>query len=76
MAAVRLVILDLAFLVSILFNLLQLKWRNEERGARAGDNVHLSLGAASADFGSPPHPLLCGAVGVWGKGPAFFKWST
>jgi hypothetical protein len=39
MPAVGLVILDLASLVSILFNLLQLKWRNEERGARAGDNA-------------------------------------
>src|ERR1017187_10451293 len=39
MAAIGLVIAGLAFLVSILFNLLQLKWRNEERAARAEDKA-------------------------------------
>jgi len=39
MATIGLVITGLAFLVSILFNLLQLKWRNEERAARAKDIV-------------------------------------
>ena len=39
MAAIGLVILGLAFLVSILFNVLQLKWRHEERAARAEDNA-------------------------------------
>ena len=39
MAAIGLLILGLALLVSILFNLLQLKWRNEERAARAEDNA-------------------------------------
>ena len=39
MAAIGLLILGLALLVSILFNLLQLKWRNEERAARGEDNA-------------------------------------
>ena len=39
MATIGLVITGLAFLVSILFNLLQLKWRNEERAARAEDKA-------------------------------------
>ena len=39
MATIGLVITGLAFLVSVLFNLLQLKWRKEERAARAEDNA-------------------------------------
>jgi hypothetical protein len=39
MATIGLVIAGLAFLVSILLNLLQLKWRKEERAARAEDKA-------------------------------------
>ncbi len=39
MAAIGLVIVGLAFLVSILFNLLQLKLRNQERAERAQANA-------------------------------------
>jgi len=39
MATLGLVITGLAFLVSLLFNLLQLKWRKDERGARAEDKA-------------------------------------
>jgi len=50
MATIGLVITGLAFLVSILFNLLQLKWRKEERAARAEDNVEQN---AKATRGKP-----------------------
>ena len=39
MATVGLVITGLAFLVSLLFNLLQLKWRKDEQVARAQDKA-------------------------------------
>ena len=39
MTTMGLLILGLALLISILFNWLQLKWRKEERAARAADNA-------------------------------------
>jgi len=39
MATIGLVITGLAFLVSLLFNLLQLKWRKDEQAARADDKA-------------------------------------
>ncbi len=39
MATIGLVITSLAFLVSLLFNLLQLKWRKDEQAARADDKA-------------------------------------
>ncbi len=39
MATIGFVITGLAFLVSLLFNLLQLKWRKDEQAARADDKA-------------------------------------
>ena len=39
MTTMGLLILGLALLISIFFNWLQLKWRKEERAARAADNA-------------------------------------
>jgi hypothetical protein len=39
MATIGLIITGLAFLVSLLFNLLQLKWRKDEKVARAEDKA-------------------------------------
>lgn len=39
MATIGSIILGLAFLVSVLFNWLQIKWRNEQGAARAKGNA-------------------------------------
>lgn len=89
MVAVGLVITGLAFLVSIGFNLLQLKWRNEERAARAEDKAEqkrkgdereaeqqLSGQAAPLffNFGGTPGPILVTGSQHSSQGPFMYLW--
>jgi len=89
MAAIGLVIAGLAFLVSILFNLLQLKWRNEERAARAEDKAEqkrkgdereaeqrLKEQAAPLffNFDGTPGPILVTGSQHSSQGPFMYLW--
>ena len=89
MATIGLVITGLAFLVSILFNLLQLKWRKEERAARAEDNVEqkrkgdereaeqrLKEQAAPLffNFDGTPGPILVTGSEHSSQGPFMYLW--
>lgn len=89
MAAIGLVIAGLAFLVSILFNLLQLKWRNEERAARAEDKTEqkrkddereaeqrLKEQAAPLffNFDGTPGPILVTGSQHSSQGPFMYLW--
>jgi hypothetical protein len=89
MQTIGLVILGLAFLVSILFNLLQLKWRNEERAARAEDNAEqkrrghereaeLRLKEQAAplfsNFDGTPGPILVTGSQHSSQGPFMYLW--
>ena len=89
MATIGLVITGLAFLVSILFNLLQLKWRKEERAARAEDNVEqkckgdereaeqrLKEQAAPLffNFDGTPGPILVTGSQHSSQGPFMYLW--
>src|ERR1035437_1913424 len=89
MAAIGLVIAGLAFLVSILFNLLQLKWRNEERAARAQDKAEqkrkddereaeqrLKEQAAPLffNFDGTPGPILVNGSQHSSQGPVMYLW--
>ena len=90
MATIGLVITGLAFLVSILFNLLQLKWRNEERAARAEDKKaeqerkddereaeqRLKEQAAPLffNFDGTPGPILVNGSQHSSQGPFMYLW--
>jgi hypothetical protein len=89
MATIGLVITGLAFLVSILFNLLQLKWRNEERAAHAEDNAErkrkgdekeaeqrLKEQAAPLffNFDGTPVPILVTGSQHSSQGPFMYLW--
>jgi hypothetical protein len=58
--------------VSILFNLLQLEWFNEERGARAGNNVHLAPGRLPLILVRPYTPCLAAEWSV-GQGTGLLQ---
>ena len=89
MATIGLVITGLAFLVSILFNLLQLKWRNEERAARAEDKAEQKRkdGEREAEqrlkeqaaplffnFDGTPGPILVNGSQHSSQGPFMYLW--
>ena len=89
MATIGLVITGLAFLVSILFNLLQLKWRKEERAARAEDNVEQNCKGDESDaeqrlkeqaaplffnFDGTPGPILVTGSQHSSQGPFMYLW--
>lgn len=89
MATIGLVITGLAFLVSVLFNLLQLKWRNEERAAHAEDNAErkrkgdekeaeqrLKEQAAPLffNFDGTPGPILVTGSQHSSQGPFMYLW--
>ena len=89
MAAIGLVIAGLAFLVSILFNILQLKWRYEERAARAEDKAEqkrkgdereaeqrLKEQAAPLffNFDGTPGPILVTGSQHSSQGPVMYLW--
>jgi len=89
MTAIGLLILGLALLVSILFNLLQLKWRNEQRAARAEDNAEqkrkdderdaaqrLKEQAAPSffNFDGAPGPILVTGSQHSTQGPFMYLW--
>jgi hypothetical protein len=89
MAAIGLLILGLALLVSLLFNLLQLKWRNEEQAARAEDNAEqkrkddereaaqrLKEQAAPLffNFDGTPGPILVTGSQHSSQGPFMYLW--
>jgi len=89
MATIGLVIAGLAFLVSILLNLLQLKWRKEERAARAEDKAEqkrkgdereaeqrLKEQAAPLffNFDGTPGPILVTGSQHSSQGPFMYLW--
>ena len=84
-----LLILGLALLISIFFNLLQLKWRNEERAARAADiaeqkrkgdareaEQRLKEQAAPLffNFDGTPGPILITGSQHSSQGPFMYLW--
>jgi hypothetical protein len=89
MATIGLVITGLAFLISVLFNLLQLKWRNEERASRAEDRAEqkrkgdegeaeqrLKEQAAPLfyNFDGTPGPILVAGSQHSSVGPVIYLW--
>jgi hypothetical protein len=89
MATVGLVITGLAFLVSLLFNLLQLKWRKDEQVARAQDKAEqkrkddeseagqrLKEQAAPLffNFDGTPSPILVTGSQHSSQGPFTYAW--
>ena len=89
MATIGLVITGLAFLVSVLFNLLQLKWRNEERAARAEDRAEQKLKGDEREaeqrlkeqaaplfynFDGTPGPILIAGSQHSSVGPVIYLW--
>jgi hypothetical protein len=88
-ATIGLVIIGLAFLVSILFNLLQLKWRNEERAALAQDNAERKRKGDEKEaeqrpkeqaaplffnFDGTPVPILITGSQPSSQGPFMYLW--
>jgi hypothetical protein len=91
MATIGLVITGLAFLVSLLFNLLQLKWRKGEQAARAQDKAeqnrkedHSEAGLRLEDQAAPlflnfdgtPAPILVTGSQHSSQGPFMFVWGV
>jgi hypothetical protein len=89
MTAMGLLTLCLALLISIFFNLLQLKWRNKERAARAADNAEqkrkgdareaeqrLKEQAAPLffNFDGTPGPILITGSQHSSQGPFMYLW--
>jgi len=89
MSAIGLVMLGLAFLVSILFNLLQLKWRKQQRAAGAKANAEqqrqgdereaeqrLKQEAAPlfSNFDGSSGPILVNASQHSSQGPFMYVW--
>jgi hypothetical protein len=89
MATIGLVITGLALLASILFNLLQLKWRKEERVARAADQAERKCkddegeaGRRSKEEAAPlffnfdgtPGPILVAGSQHSSQGPFVYLW--
>jgi len=89
MATIGLVITGLAFLVSVLFNLLQLKWRNEERASRAEDRAEQKLKGDEREaerrlkeqaaplfynFDGTPGPILIAGSQHSSVGPVIYLW--
>ena len=90
MTAMGLLILGLALLISIFFNLLQLRWRNEEHAARAADNAEqkrkgdareaeqrLKEQAAPLffNFDGTPGPILITGSQHSSQGPIVYLWA-
>jgi hypothetical protein len=88
-ATIGLVITGLAFLVSLLFNLLQLKWRKDEQAARADDKAEqkrkeeereagqrLKERAAPLffNFDGTPAPILVTGSQHSSQGPFMYVW--
>jgi hypothetical protein len=89
MATIGLVITGLAFLVSLLFNLLQLKWRKDEQAARADDKAEQKLKDDEREagqrlkeqaallffnFDGTPGPILVTGSQHSSQGPFMYVW--